>query len=255
MFHSWFVRLTNQEILYNLNKGKEVILYFKNRYSFVHIVFLLLIFILYQIVGRAFGLFFHENYKLMEIILSIVSSYLMVIVIMSYIYFLLMKTMVDFKKELNISMKNIDILWGILAYLVSFLILLILNYFLPNKSESRLALKIKYLIFHSHYIVITLLFVYGAILAPITEELVFRGYIWKILEKKRLNKYLILLIISLFFALMHFELSIFLQVFVLGIIFGFLRMRTNRLGPSIVAHIITNTLAILLSIVFYLFYA
>ncbi len=88
-------------------------------------------------------------------------------------------------------------------------------------------------------------------IGPVTEELVFRGFIWRIFEEKRCNRFSILFVSSLFFAFVHFELSMFSSLFVLGIIIGFLRMRTDRLGASIVVHVIKNTLAIILLTVFF----
>ena len=229
---------------------------FKNRYSFVHIVSLLIIFIFYQLAGKVFTFYFQDSYKLMEIILKILSSYFLVLLLLLYIVFLMKKSSVEIKKELNISIKKLDILWGVIAYLISFLILFMLDYFLPiNSDESRFALKINYLITNSHYFVFFILFIYGSFLGPVTEELVFRGFIWRIFEEKRFNRFLILFGTSLLFALFHFELSMFPSLFTLGIIFGFLRMRTNRLGTSIIMHVLSNTFAILLTAAFYLFYS
>ena len=100
---------------------------FKNRYSFVHIVSLLIIFICYQLVGKVFTFYFQDSYKLLEIILKILSSYFLVLLLLLYIVFLMKKSSVEIKKELNISIKKLDILWGGLAYLISFLILFILD--------------------------------------------------------------------------------------------------------------------------------
>ncbi len=234
-----------------------MVLYFKNRYGLIHLVLLIIIFVLYQLEGKAFAFFLHDNSRLMKILLSLISSYFLDLLLLLYIFLLMKKSSVSIKTELNISIKKIDVLWGGMAYLVSLLLIsFILNYFLPIKSdESRVALKIKYLIMHSHYYIMIPLFVYGSILAPITEELVFRGFIWKIFEEKKFNRYLILLITSLFFALLHFESSMFASLFVLGLILGFLRMRTNRLGASIILHVVLNTFTILLTVAFYLFYS
>jgi len=168
----------------------------------------------------------------------------------------LKKSNIGIKKELKISIKKIDILWGVLAYLISFLILFMLDYFLPiNSDKSRVALKINYLITNSHYFIFFVLFIYGSFLGPITEEIVFRGFIWRIFEEKRYNRFLILFVTSLLFALFHFELSMFPSLFALGVIFGFLRMRTNRLGASIVMHVILNTFSMILTAAFYMIYS
>ena len=93
-----------------------------------------------------------------------------------------------------------------------------------------------------------LMFLPACILGPIMEEIVIRGYFWRILELKIKSRLSILIITSLIFALFHFELYRLPVLFVSGIIFGFPRFKSGRLGISIVAHIVTNILVFLVSI-------
>ncbi|WP_421121992.1 type II CAAX prenyl endopeptidase Rce1 family protein [Aquihabitans daechungensis] len=53
---------------------------------------------------------------------------------------------------------------------------------------------------------------------------------------------------SAFFALTHFQLLQFLPLVAAGAVFGYLVVRTGRLGPAIVAHMAFNfsTAAVLL---------
>ena len=77
------------------------------------------------------------------------------------------------------------------------------------------------------------------VVAPIAEELFFRGLIYRAFEK-RWSPWSALVLSSAFFALTHFELLQFLPLMAAGAVFGYLVMRTGRLGPAIVAHMTFN---------------
>lgn len=86
--------------------------------------------------------------------------------------------------------------------------------------------------------------VLGATFIPVVEELVFRGLLWSALEKRGLNPWVILFVTSAVFASLHLELWRTPVLFVLGLTLGYARLRTGRLGPAIVVHILFNTLAL-----------
>lgn len=81
------------------------------------------------------------------------------------------------------------------------------------------------------------------LLAPITEELVFRGLLYGWLAG-RWNNLVAFVLSSLAFAAAHTEPLHILLVLPLGFWFGWLRWRTGSLVPTIVAHIINNTIAV-----------
>ncbi len=83
-----------------------------------------------------------------------------------------------------------------------------------------------------------LLLVVGVI-APIAEELFFRGLLFRALEK-RWDQWWALGLSSAFFAFTHFQLLQFLPLMAAGAVFGYLVIRTGRLGPAIVAHMAFN---------------
>jgi membrane protease YdiL (CAAX protease family) len=83
-----------------------------------------------------------------------------------------------------------------------------------------------------------LLLVVGVI-APIAEELFFRGLLFRALEK-RWDQWWALGLSSAFFALTHFQVLQFLPLMAAGAVFGYLVIRTGRLGPAIVAHMAFN---------------
>jgi membrane protease YdiL (CAAX protease family) len=83
-----------------------------------------------------------------------------------------------------------------------------------------------------------------ALLAPMVEELVFRGLLYGWIES-RWGSMVALVVSSLAFAAAHYEPAHILLVLPLGILFGWLRRRTNSLMPSLVSHIVNNGFAVL----------
>jgi membrane protease YdiL (CAAX protease family) len=83
-----------------------------------------------------------------------------------------------------------------------------------------------------------------ALLAPIVEELVFRGLLYGWIEGRWGSK-VALVVSSIAFAAAHYEPAHILLVLPLGFLFGWLRRRTNSLAPSVVSHIINNGFAVL----------
>jgi CAAX amino terminal protease family. len=81
------------------------------------------------------------------------------------------------------------------------------------------------------------------LLAPLAEELAFRGMLYGWLAGRWSNLAAFVLS-SLAFALAHAELLHILLVLPLGFWFGYLRWRTGSLVPTIVAHMINNTIAV-----------
>lgn len=81
------------------------------------------------------------------------------------------------------------------------------------------------------------------LLAPVAEELVFRGLFYGWLAG-RWSNLVAFVLSSLAFAAAHTEPLHILLVLPLGFWFGWLRWRTGSLVPTIVAHIINNTIAV-----------
>jgi membrane protease YdiL (CAAX protease family) len=82
-----------------------------------------------------------------------------------------------------------------------------------------------------------------AILAPLVEELIFRGLLYGWLAG-RWGTIVAWIVSSLAFAAAHFEPAHIILVLPLGLWFGWLRRRTDSLWPSLVSHMINNGIAI-----------
>lgn len=89
---------------------------------------------------------------------------------------------------------------------------------------------------------VVLLIVIVAVLAPIIEELFFRGLFLRALEKRWGPRWA-LWVSSLVFAAVHLQLLQFPALALIGLVLGWLTLRTGRLGPAIWAHIAFNTVA------------
>lgn len=89
------------------------------------------------------------------------------------------------------------------------------------------------------------LLLYACVIAPTLEELIFRGYILRFLQ--RFGNGFAILFSSLLFAFYHFDLTQLLPAFVMGCLFGYLAVRCESVLPVIVIHVLNNVVAISLS--------
>ena len=92
------------------------------------------------------------------------------------------------------------------------------------------------------------LFLAVVIVAPIGEEVVFRGFLQKFLEEHWKDITRAVLVTSLFFAMIHFNPFWTIQIYILGVLLGFLSWKTKSVIPSIILHSINNGSAYILSV-------
>ena len=88
-----------------------------------------------------------------------------------------------------------------------------------------------------------------AVVAPIYEEIIFRGILLKGMAKK-INPTIALVASSLIFALVHMNIPQGINAFLLGMVIGSIYLRTGSIYLSIFAHFVNNFLAISLSSLF-----
>ena len=90
-----------------------------------------------------------------------------------------------------------------------------------------------------------LLFVLGAvILAPVIEELVFRGFFQRQLEQGYQDITKAIMISAALYMLLHFNPWWSLQIYMLGLVLGFLAWRCGSIWPAVAVHAINNGLAV-----------
>ena len=90
---------------------------------------------------------------------------------------------------------------------------------------------------------IILIFLQVAILPAIFEELFVRKGIIGMLRKK--GTIFAVIVSSLIFATIHMNLSQFIFAFLVGILFAIIRLKTNRMYPTMILHFINNGFAVI----------
>ena len=79
-----------------------------------------------------------------------------------------------------------------------------------------------------------LLFIAVVIIAPLGEELLFRGFLQHFLEKYWKDITKAVLVTSLFFAFIHMNSYWFIQIYFLGIFLGYLSWKSGSIIPSLI---------------------
>ena len=80
------------------------------------------------------------------------------------------------------------------------------------------------------------------VLAPLCEEIVYRGLLWGALERYALPSWVPFVVTTLLFAVAHFEFTRTPLLFVVALPIALARLRTGRLAASVVAHQVNNLL-------------
>ena len=83
----------------------------------------------------------------------------------------------------------------------------------------------------------------GIVVAPVVEELFFRGFVFAGLAQ-RYDWRVAVLISSGLFAVIHFQPLASPAIFILGCIFAYLYYRSRSIWPAVLMHVSTNTLAL-----------
>jgi membrane protease YdiL (CAAX protease family) len=85
----------------------------------------------------------------------------------------------------------------------------------------------------------------AVIVAPLTEEIIFRAGLFRYL-RTRVPRWVALLVPSAIFAMLHSNAVAFLPLFALGVLFSLAYERTGRISVTIIAHGLFNLHTILL---------
>lgn len=93
-----------------------------------------------------------------------------------------------------------------------------------------------------------IMFFGAAIIAPIFEEIVCRGIILQ-LFLKRYNDIVSVIFSAIIFGLIHMNVPQFINAFIIGIVLGYVYLKTKSLIACIIGHFINNIIACILMIV------
>jgi membrane protease YdiL (CAAX protease family) len=88
-----------------------------------------------------------------------------------------------------------------------------------------------------------LIFLAGIVVAPLVEEVFFRGFIFTGLREKY-GWIAGALISATLFAIVHLQPLTMLPIFLMGLIFAYLYQRTESIWPAVIMHFATNTLGL-----------
>ena len=150
----------------------------------------------------------------------------------------------DWKADVRFGLKHYFIVLPVIIF-AGFVADYILRFsgFVPEQQEI-----IRKVLEEDSLAVLTFMVSFGVLAAPIMEELVFRGFLQSAV-RNTLGKQKAILVSGLLFAIVHLDVYIFLQIFILGLLLAYLFEKTGSLIAPITVHIFHNsaTIAILLS--------
>lgn len=90
-------------------------------------------------------------------------------------------------------------------------------------------------------------YIYSCIIAPVTEEMLFRGMLLKVFS--RANQRFGIFATAAFFGIAHGNLPQFILAFTLGIFLAHITLKHNSIVPAIVVHIFVNTFSTVFGLV------
>lgn len=184
--------------------------------------------------SSAFTMFFSCFVILVSLIFAVITAHLMGIRVLSYI---------------KVSKKNISM--GIIAYpiglLVNTILTTITSFITALFKEGGTTIPTAdFSVDKASFSAIILTILYLVVVAPISEEIVFRGFVLKALSP--FGKKNAIFLSAILFALMHKNIPQAVGAFAIGIIFATVDTKANSIVPSIVMHSLNNMLPCLMNI-------
>ena len=206
--------------------------------------FMLLSSTILQLIG--INIIPHGTHLVVFNIFTIFISYFIV----AFFYYKIEKRKIDYKKlfgEASLSKAMIGIATGMGIFLfqqVSYRIFIPTNTTVGSNVQTLQSIPILFMVLTA------------VVLAPIIEELFFRGFFYEITNQT--NPYVYYISTASLFALLHLQnldspiyaIYNLIIVFISGFIFGFVYRKTNWIGTNIIAHATANGIVIFLLILF-----
>ena len=154
-----------------------------------------------------------------------------------FILVMLMYTGMYFREEINLF-KTAKIIDSIIKFIIFipllFLISFIIQYVLPEYKQQEIVLNFKNTLLEDKTILIHVL-----VIAPIVEEIIFRGYMYRIL-KSRTPIIFAMIISSTIFSLIHYNVLSYILLFVLSIFLTYIYERNGSIICPIIIHSLFN---------------
>jgi membrane protease YdiL (CAAX protease family) len=168
--------------------------------------------------------------SIIAIIIFFVFKELLILIVLIYfgIYFQEEKKLLKVKKLKNCIISFI--LFIPLLFLISFII----QNILPEYKQQEIVLNFK-----SNLLKDKALLLHVLIIAPVVEEIIFRGYIYRILKTK-IPIIFAIIISSTLFSLIHYNVLSFILLFVLSIFLTYIYERNGSIMCPIIIHSLFN---------------
>jgi membrane protease YdiL (CAAX protease family) len=168
--------------------------------------------------------------SIIAIIIFFVFNELLILIVLMYfgIYFQ------DEKKLLRVNKLKDSVESFILFIPLLFLISFIIQNILPEYKQQEIVLNFK-----SNLSKDKVLLLHVLIMAPVVEEIIFRGYIYRILKTKIPIMFAII-ISSTLFSLIHYNVLSFILLFVLSIFLTYIYERNGSIMCPIIIHSLFN---------------
>ena len=137
---------------------------------------------------------------------------------------------------------------GVIRYLITLPIIILAGY-VVNAVFSYYGITpemqdvVQWVLDEKSPLILGCLLFFGIIIAPIIEEILFRGFLLSALKKSFGGRYAVTMSAALFSAV-HIDIFAFLQIFILGLLLGHLYEKTKTLAASIIVHITHNLLTL-----------
>jgi membrane protease YdiL (CAAX protease family) len=151
--------------------------------------------------------------------------------------------------KINLALHHVSLVFysKMILVLAVFYLLFLFSFYilLENGYGVYLAVDNSHLKSSSIFFVL----VVTALITPVMEEFIFRGYIQGKLYQVFLRPWLSVVVTSIFFALIHYRypLFAFVQVFILSLLLGWARMKSGSIFPAVFMHITFNVVGVLAS--------
>jgi membrane protease YdiL (CAAX protease family) len=163
--------------------------------------------------------------------------------ILTYIFYT--KLIEKVEESLNINYDAIiNILTGFVLTIIMYSIFLIITTFLNIEPESNQLIELTKSNLNINIIIVLLFSI--SIIAPITEEIIFRGLIQEYLLDSY-NYITAIIITSILFTILHIN-GLFL-IFIISIILGYYKYKTENILVPIGIHFLYNTTLIIIFLI------
>ncbi len=207
------------------------------------VISVLVAFVLGSAVSPVFDIWFHQPNSLFTSFFSIVIGQgFMIVPVLIYLH----RQHIPLKTTLRLKLVPLPVIMSVVVLALGLVILMdeldriaTMIFPLPDYlSEMTQALTIE------SWPSAILLILALVILAPLGEELLFRGFLQRTLEQAWPDVTKAVLITSLFFAFIHLNPYWMIQIYLLAVMLGYLAWRADSILPSFILHLVNNAVAL-----------